>query len=178
MASLLKWNEWLTIRESNARKRAVNASVKGLGPNMPGSSAACPSTIPAAMKQAKKRGFVGLHSEATKTPNYSLDAWISKAQKVGKEVKDVLDQAEKSANEIEKKSKDAKSEIDKEIKSKKSKKIESPDKSEKNTESKEKNKSDKNSHEDLWKKFNQKKETENHTKKSSEASTSQSKKSG
>lgn len=53
------FHEFLTdTSESNARKRAVLAALRGTGPDLPGSMAACPSTNPVAMDVADKEGVV------------------------------------------------------------------------------------------------------------------------
>jgi hypothetical protein len=111
MGSLLSWNKWLSLKESNARKRLVTSSTKGLAPNLPGSTAACPSTNPMAMKQAKKRGEVGLQTESKKTPSYSFDVWLKKVQKLGDDVKDVVDKGKEKGESLEKNKKDAESKI-------------------------------------------------------------------
>jgi hypothetical protein len=166
MGLLPSWNEWLALREANARKRAVIASTKGLAPSLPGSTAACPSTNPVAMQQAKKRGEVGLKTEAEKSPNYSFDQWLKKAQKLGDEVKDIVDQGNKKSEDLEKTKKNIEKEVEKAEKSKKSEKSDSPERSEKDAESKEKNHSDNKSHEDTWSKFSQKMKKEQSTKQS------------
>lgn len=153
MGLYLSWNEWLALKESNARKRVVAAATKRLAPTMPGSSAACPSTNPIAMKQAKKHGVIGI-TEEKRPPNYSFDQWIKKAQKLGDDIKQTVDQGKEKEKELDKKKVDQ--EIDKAEKSKKSEKSESPEKSEKETESKEDKPSDKNSHEDSWNKIGHK----------------------
>lgn len=155
MGLFLSWNEWLALKESNARKRAVAAATKRLAPVMPGSTAACPSTNPIAMKQAKKHGVVGI-TEEKKSPNYSFDQWIKKVQKLGDDIKQTVDQGKEQEKELDKNKEKIDQDIDKAEKSKKSEKSESPEKSEKETESKEGKPSDKNSHEDSWNKISHK----------------------
>lgn len=160
MREFLSWNKWLFLRESNARKRAVIASTKKLAPSMPGSTAACPNTNPVAMNQADKKGVVGfkenLHLETDKSPNYSFDQWLKKAQKLGDDVKDLVDKGKSEVEDIEKKKKESEKEAEKKKKSSKSEKRESPERSEKEAESKDDKKSDNKRHEDLWNKLNQK----------------------
>jgi myosin heavy subunit len=133
MAHFLSWNEWQSLVESNARKRARRSAKNKIGPKLPGSYAACPSTDPEAMDQAEKSGEVGGLDESKKTiktPNYSFDQWLKKVEKLGKEVKDTIEKGKSKEASLDKKKKDLES-LDK-----KKKDLESLDK--KNKESKEK----------------------------------------
>lgn len=67
MGRFLGWNEWRALRESNARKRAVIAALNGTGPELPGSYAASPMTIPAAMDVAQETGVVGKYKRRRKS---------------------------------------------------------------------------------------------------------------
>lgn len=119
MAYLPTWNEWRALREDNARKRAVRAALAGTGPDMPGSDAACPSTNPRAMKSAKKNGVVTKLpiSEEEKTPNYSFDKWLQKAEKLG----DDLNKMKKDSDSEESKLSDKEKTIDKDVEKNKEK---------------------------------------------------------
>ena len=143
MAHFLSWNEWQSLVESNARKRARRSAKNKIGPKLPGSYAACPSTDPEAMDQAEKSGEVGGLDESKKTiktPNYSFDQWLKKVEKLGKEVKDTIEKGKSKEASLDKNKKDLES-LDKNKKDlesldKKKKDLESLDKKKK--ESKEK----------------------------------------
>lgn len=109
MGLFLTWNEY-RLREDNARKRAVKAALNGLGPKLPGSYAACPSTNVRAMKAAKKRGVV---SEEERMPDYSFDRWVQKAQEFGDDVNKMRSKAEDDEEDIDKKIDDSKKKAEK-----------------------------------------------------------------
>jgi myosin heavy subunit len=145
MAHFLSWNEWQSLVESNARKRARRSAKNKIGPRLPGSYAACPSTDPEAMDQAEKSGEVGGLDESKKTiktPNYSFDQWLKKVEKLGKEVKDTIEKGKSKEESLDKKKKDLESldkkkkdleslSLDKNKKESKEKKQEDTDKKEK-----------------------------------------------
>jgi hypothetical protein len=133
MAHFLSWNEWQSLVESNARKRARRSAKNKIGPRLPGSYAACPSTDPEAMDQAEKSGEVGGLDESKKTiktPNYSFDQWLKKVEKLGKEVKYTIEKGKSKEESLDKKKKDLES-LDKKKKESKEKKQEDTDKKEK-----------------------------------------------
>jgi hypothetical protein len=139
MAHFLSWNEWQSLVESNARKRARRSAKNKIGPRLPGSYATCPSTDPEAMDQAEKSGEVGGLDESKKTiktPNYSFDQWLKKVEKLGKEVKDTIEKGKSKEESLDKKKKDLES-LDK-----KKKDLESLFFDKKNKESKEKTQED------------------------------------
>ena len=98
MAHFQSWNDWLSLRESNARKRAVKAALNGTGPSLPGSYAACPSTNVKAMKVAKKTGVV----KEEKKPDYSFDRWINMAKDLGDDVNRMVGHGKEEEEKIEK----------------------------------------------------------------------------
>lgn len=102
----LTWNEFRSLKESNARKRAVSAAMRGLGGPLPGSTAACPSTNPRAMKLAKKYGVVfnkDVKEGHESKPDYSFDNWVKTAQDLGKEMEHWSNKAKKDEEELDKK---------------------------------------------------------------------------
>jgi hypothetical protein len=101
MAHFQSWNDWVSLRESNARKRAVKAALNGTGPSLPGSYAACPSTNVKAMKVAKKTGVV----KEAKKPDYSFDRWINMAKDLGDDVNKMVGHGKEEEDKIEKDSK-------------------------------------------------------------------------
>jgi len=135
MAHFLSWNEWQSLVESNARKRARRSAKNKIGPRLPGSYATCPSTDPEAMDQAEKSGEVGGLDESKKTiktPNYSFDQWLKKVEKLGKEVKDTIEKGKSKEESLDKKKKDLESlSFDKKNKESKEKTQEDTDKKEK-----------------------------------------------
>ena len=155
MSYLLSWSEWINLKESNARKRAVTAAMNGTGPSLPGSYAACPATNPYAMDIAFKTGVVGKRKKKKrkslklegneKKPDYSFDSWLKKVDKLEKQLKDLYDNGEKSEKDLDKNKKDDKSLENKDLDDKKLKKDDKDDKSLKNKDldDKEKSKSDK-----------------------------------
>lgn len=155
MSYLLSWSEWINLKESNARKRAVTAAMNGTGPSLPGSYAACPATNPYAMDIAFKTGVVGKRKKKKrkslklegneKKPDYSFDSWLKKVDKLEKQLKDLYDNGEKSEKDLDKNKKDDKSLDNKDLDDKKLKKDDKDDKSLKNKDldDKEKSKSDK-----------------------------------
>ena len=157
MSYLLSWSEWINLKESNARKRAVTAAMNGTGPSLPGSYAACPVTNPYAMDIAFKTGVVGKRKKKKrkslklegneKKPDYSFDSWLKKVDKLEKQLKDLYDNGEKSEKDLDKNKKDDKSLDNKDLDDKKLKKDDKDDKSLKNKDldDKEKSKSDKSS---------------------------------
>lgn len=117
MAYFKTWSEWIKVRESNARKRAVRAALNGTGPDLPGSYAACPSTNPLAMKVAKKKGVVTklpLDENEGQKPDYSFDRWLQQAKEFGDDVNTLRANAETEDKELDKKKKDAEKEVEKE----------------------------------------------------------------
>ncbi len=159
MEHFLSWNKWLSLRESNARKRAVNAATNGLATPMPGSTAACPNTNPVAMDQASKNGVVGksrkkrLQTESEQKPNHSFDHWLGKVMELGKEIKGLMDKGNDEDAKIEKKSEEAKKDIEK------AEKADKAEKSKPKTEKAEKPKADKKDpedHEEFLKKVSKK----------------------
>lgn len=136
MGRFLGWNEWRALRESNARKRAVIAALNGTGPELPGSYAASPMTIPAAMDVAQETGVVGKYKRRRKSrrkkhhhmqneskntekkPDYSFDQWLKKIQQLGDQVSELIEKGKKEDGEIEKKKKKQK---DDEVENKKKK---------------------------------------------------------
>ena len=145
MSYLLSWSEWINLKESNARKRAVTAAMNGTGPSLPGSYAACPATNPYAMDIAFKTGIVGKRKKKKrkslklegneKKPDYSFDSWLKKVDKLEKQLKDLYDNGEKSEKDLDKNKKDDKSLDNKDLDDKKLKN--------KDLDDKEKSKSDK-----------------------------------
>jgi hypothetical protein len=130
MGRFLRWNEWRALRESNARKRAVIAALNGTGPELPGSYAASPMTIPAAMDVASSTGVVGKYKghkrkkkthrkhkhnmqveskQTEKRPDYSFDQWMKKIQQLGDQVSDLIKKGEEEDGKIEKKKKEVES---------------------------------------------------------------------
>ena len=119
MSYLLSWSEWINLKESNARKRAVAAAMNGTGPSLPGSYAACPATNPYAMDIAFKTGVVGKRKKKKrknlklegneKKPDYSFDSWLKKVEKLEKQLKDLYDNGEKDEKDLDKNKKDDKS---------------------------------------------------------------------
>lgn len=109
MSILMSWSEWLAIRESNARKRAVKAALNGTGPSLPGSYAACPSTNPQAMDVAQKTGEVKKRTlkETGKNPDYSFDRWLKQAQELGNDLNKMVSHAKDEEENIDKKKSDA-----------------------------------------------------------------------
>lgn len=112
MGSLLKWSEWVSLRETNARQRAVKAALAGNGPSLPGSYAACPSTNPRAMRQAAKTGVVNsdpkklvVHETEAK-PDYSFDRWIKKATEFGDDVNKLVGHAKDDEQDLDSKEKE------------------------------------------------------------------------
>jgi hypothetical protein len=128
MGRFLGWNEWRALRESNARKRAVIAALNGTGPELPGSYAASPMTIPAAMDVAQETGVVGKYKRRRKSrrkkrrhmqneskntekkPDYSFDQWLKKIQQLGDQVSELIEKGKKEDGEIENKKKKQKDE--------------------------------------------------------------------
>jgi hypothetical protein len=109
MAHFLSWNEWQSLVESNARKRARRSAKNKTGPKLPGSYAACPSTDSGAMDQAEESGEVGGLDESKKTiktPNYSFDQWLKKVEELGKKVKDTIEKGKSKEESLNKKKKD------------------------------------------------------------------------
>jgi hypothetical protein len=98
MAHFQSWNDWISLRESNARKRAVKAALNGTGPALPGSYATCPSTNVKAMKVAKKTGLV----KEEKKPDYSFDRWINMAKDLGDDVNKMVGHGKEEEEKIEK----------------------------------------------------------------------------
>lgn len=148
MSYLLSWSEWINLKESNARKRAVAAAMNGTGPSLPGSYAACPATNPYAMDIAFKTGVVGKRKKKKrkslklegneKKPDYSFDSWLKKVDKLEKQLKDLYDNGEKDEKDLDKNKKDDKSLENKDIKDKENEK---DDKSLENKDIKDKEKS-------------------------------------
>lgn len=104
MSRLQRWSDWLAIKESNARKRAVKAALSGTGPELPGSSAACPSTTPQAMAVAAKTGVVkkvNLKTESEQKPDYSFDRWIKMAQELGDDTNRLVGHAEEEEKKLD-----------------------------------------------------------------------------
>jgi hypothetical protein len=117
MALFPTWNDWLSLREDNARKRAIKGALNGLKPPLPGSYAACPSTNPRAMKVAKKKGVVGsdvVQENDGQRPDYSFDRWVQKAQEFGDDVNKMRTKVDKESDELDKKIDDSKKKLDKE----------------------------------------------------------------
>ena len=111
MAIFPSWNDWLALREDNARKRAVRAAFNGTGVPMAGSYAACPSTNPQAMDIAKKKGVVTkqpqiLKIEAARKPDYSFDRWIQQAQELGDDVNKLVGHGKEDEEKLDKSKKD------------------------------------------------------------------------
>jgi len=102
------WHEWLKLKESNARKRAVRGALMGTSPPMPGSYAACPSTNPLAMDIAKKTGKVSKWNKFKESkghiarPDYSIDRWIQSAQELGDDVNALVGHAKDSEKDFDK----------------------------------------------------------------------------
>lgn len=107
MGLFLSWNEW-KIKESNARKRAVKAAVNGLGPALPGSYAACPSTNSRAMKSAKKTGLVqsDVMTERERVPDYSFDRWVKKTKEFVDDIEDMKSKAKEDEDDMDDKIKE------------------------------------------------------------------------
>lgn len=114
MAYFRTWSEWLKLRESNARKRAVRAALSGTGPDMAGSYAACPSTNPRAMKVAREKGVVTKlpMDESEKSPNYSFDNWLKNANKLGGDINKIMSDAEKEEKDLDQKKKKSEKEVE------------------------------------------------------------------
>lgn len=126
MASFLSWSEWLSIKESNARKRAVKAAVQGTGPELPGSYAACPSTNVQAMDSAEKTGKVSKlpksywrkfkEEKFSPRPDNAVDRWIQAAQELGDDVNSMVGHAKGEEDKLDKEEKDKKKKADDEDK--------------------------------------------------------------
>lgn len=118
MALFPTWREWMKMRESNARKRAVRAALNGTGVELPGSYAACPSTNPRAMKVANKKGVVGKQTieETEQRPDYSFDRWVQKAKEFGDDVNKMRTNYEDEDEKLDNKKKDAEKKADEEDK--------------------------------------------------------------
>lgn len=101
MSNFPTWDQWLSLRETNSRKRAVNAALAGTGPELPASAAACPNTNPAAMKVAAKKGKVCKLEGAS--PDYSFDKWLKSVEKLGDDVSDSVKKGEEEEKELDKK---------------------------------------------------------------------------
>lgn len=114
-----KWSDWLTLREDNARIRAVKSALNGQRPPLPGSAATCPNTNPRAMKQAAKTGVVSSDSKTlivrdpnkldskfkeshASKPDYSFDRWLKKATEFGDDVNKMVGHAEDDEQKIDK----------------------------------------------------------------------------
>lgn len=111
MTFLMTWREWLAMKESNARKRAVKAALNGTGVPLPGSYAACPSTNPQAMDSAQETGVVKkrnrpLKVETAQKPDYSFDRWIKMAQDLGNDVNALVGHGKDEEEKIDKAKKD------------------------------------------------------------------------
>jgi hypothetical protein len=102
------WEEWLNVRESNARKRAVKAAMNGSGPDLPGSYATCPSTNPRAMKIASKKGVVTKFplKEEEKVPDYSFDRWLQRAEEFGDDINKIRKDTDSEERKLELKRKE------------------------------------------------------------------------
>lgn len=122
MASFLSWSEWLTIKESNARKRAVRAAVQGTGVELPGSYAACPSTNVQAMDAASKTGKVSKlpksywrkfkEEKFSPRPDNAVDRWIQAAQELGDDVNSMVGHAKGEEDKLEKEKEEKKKKAD------------------------------------------------------------------
>lgn len=110
MAFFPTWIEWLRLRETNARKRAIKAALNGTGTPLPGSYAACPSTNPRAMKSAAKTGKVTklpIDENGGQMPDYSFDRWLQKAKEFGDDVNKLRTDYEGEDKDLEQKKKEA-----------------------------------------------------------------------
>ncbi len=97
------WNEWLALRESNARKRSVKNALNGTGPKLPGSYATCPSTNALAVKVADKSGVVKkLKTENEQKPDYSFDRWVQMAQELGDDTNKLVGHAKVEDDKLDK----------------------------------------------------------------------------
>ena len=115
---LKTWNEYLALREDNARKRAIKGALAGTHTPLPGSYAACPSTNPRAMKQAQKTGVVSsdpkklIVKEHEAKPDYSFDRWLQKASEFGDDVNKMVGKAKDDESDLDKDVDVKKKEID------------------------------------------------------------------
>lgn len=137
--------KWLELRESTSRKRRVADALAGRKPPLPGSYAANPRTEPRAMDVAAKTGLVKCphcgrkdcqcgddcscrkdEAKSSKSPDYSLDKWIDKANDIGDDLSLLRKQGEEESDrldkEIDKSKKEVEVDKEKEKKDKKDKK--------------------------------------------------------
>lgn len=119
MGYFRNWSDWVTLRESNARKRNVKAALNGQSPPLPGSYAACPSTNPQAMDTAQKKGVVSKNTAFKfkesfgQRPDYSFDRWIQKAKEFGDDVNTMVTHGHDEEDKIDKEDKKQKDDAEK-----------------------------------------------------------------
>ena len=119
MGYFRSWNDWVALRESNARKRNVKAALNGQAPPLPGSYAACPSTNPQAMDTAQKKGVVSKNTDFKfkesfgQKPDYSFDRWIQKAKEFGDDVNKMVTHGNEEEDKLDKEEKTKKADAEK-----------------------------------------------------------------
>lgn len=102
------WSEWIKLKESNARKRAISAALNGTGCELPGSYAANPGTNARAMKIAKKTGKVTSDKkfrEEARKPDYSFDKWLKSVEDSERANSELVSKAKETEDEMDKKKK-------------------------------------------------------------------------